>query len=59
LAWIGIGLLICIVCNIVSGLLKTRIAPGSFPAFQLIVGAMAGPLVALFLKPALPKQHEG
>lgn len=58
--WVGIGFLICISANIVSGILKTRIAPGTpLPELQLIIGALAGPLVTLFLKAAPVKHVEG
>lgn len=57
--WVGIGFLIGISANILTGLLKAKIAPAApLPELQLIVGALAGPLVTVFLtsSPARPAE---
>jgi hypothetical protein len=57
--WVGIGFLIAISVNILTGLLKAKIAPATpLPELQLIVGALAGPLVTLFLRAAAARPAE-
>lgn len=41
--WFGIGTVICLIANLTTGII--------LPGFQLYIGAIAGPVAALFIKP--------
>jgi uncharacterized membrane protein YhaH (DUF805 family) len=57
--WVGIGFLITVSANLLTGVVKAKIAPATpLPELQLIVGALAGPLLTLFLRAAAARPAE-